>query len=126
MVARAISHFRARLTGLWHQPVSESCAAPSNQACNFDFAEIRILYCDGVFQEELWQRFFQEHEISPHCVIYEEFVADYELTVRRVLKFLDIHVKKMLIPPPATLKQSDALSEEWEERYRKLSAEAGT
>ena len=52
-------------------------------------------------------------------------MADYESTVRGVLKLLDIHVEKNLIPPPATMKQSDALSEEWEERYRKMSAEAG-
>lgn len=123
MVARAISHYRARQTGLWHQPISHEGVVPGNAACNFDFAGIRILCGHGAFQEASWQRFFQEHEISPHCVVYEEFVADYEPTVRRVLKFLDLDGEQTVIPPPYSLRQSDALSEEWEERYRKLSAE---
>jgi LPS sulfotransferase NodH len=81
------------------------------------------LYCLGRFQEEWWQRFFQEHEISPHCVVYEELVADYESTVRGVLGFLGLNSEQTCIPPPRSQKQSDALSQEWQERYRKLSAE---
>jgi LPS sulfotransferase NodH len=125
MVARAISLFRARQTGNWYQPLSKSSAVPGKQAPDFDFAEIHTLYCLGWLQEENWQQFFQKHEISPHCVTYEELVADYEATVRRALKFLDIDAEQASIPPPVSRKQSDALSEEWEERYRKLSAEAG-
>ena len=125
MVARAVSHFRARQTGVWYQPLSRGGAGYGEHNHDFDFAEIHILYCLGAFQEELWQRFFQEHKVSPHCVVYEEFVTDYESTVRGVLKFLDIDGEQRSIAPPVSRKQSDALSEEWEERYRKLSAEAG-
>jgi LPS sulfotransferase NodH len=58
-------------------------------------------------------------------VVYEELVADYESTVRGVLGFLGVTSQQTVIPQPRSLKQSDAISEEWEERYRKLSAEAG-
>jgi LPS sulfotransferase NodH len=125
MVARAISHFRARRTDTWFQPLSNVTRVPDKQLPDFDLAEIHILYCLGSFQEQLWQRFFREHGISPYCVTYEELVADHESTVRSVLKFLEINDDQALIPPPVSLRQSDALSEEWEERYRKLSAEAG-
>jgi len=125
MVARAISLFRARQTGNWYQPLSKSSGVSGKQAPDFDFAELHTLYCLGWLQEENWQQFFQKHEISPHCVTYEELVADYEETVRRALRFLDIDCEPVSIPPPVSRKQSDALSEEWEERYRKLSAEAG-
>jgi LPS sulfotransferase NodH len=124
MVSRAISLFRARQTGIWYQPVSKGRTVPGEQAPEFDLGEIHNLYCLGRFQEESWQRFFQEHEISPHYVVYEELVADYESTVRRVLGFLGLEGEQTLIPLPRSLKQSDALSEEWEERYRKLRAEA--
>jgi LPS sulfotransferase NodH len=125
MVARAISLFRARQTGIWYQPLSKNSTVPGNQVQNFDYAEIHILHSLGGFQEELLQRFFQENDISPHSVVYEELVTDYEPTVRRVLEFLQIKAEQTFIPPPSSLKQSDALSEEWEEHYRKLSAEAG-
>jgi len=125
MVARAISHFRARKTGIWYQPLSKGGTVPGEQAPEFDLAEIHESYCLGRFQEEAWQLFFHEHEISPHYVVYEELVADYEATVRRVLGYLGLDGEQTFIPPPRSLKQSDALSEEWEERYRKLTAEAG-
>jgi trehalose 2-sulfotransferase len=124
MVARAISLFRAHQTGTWYQPVGKA-AVPGNQALNFDFEEIHISYCLGSFEEECWQRFFQENEISPHYVVYEELVADYESTVRRVLEFLGIKGEETSIPPPSSIKQADPSSAEWEERYRRLSAEAG-
>jgi LPS sulfotransferase NodH len=125
MVARAISHVRARQTGIWHQTLPKSSSVPNNQVYEFDLMEIHHWYCLGAFQEELWQRFFDEQDISPHYVKYEELVADYESTVRRVLRFLDIDGEQIFIRPPRSLKQSDALSEEWEERYRRLSVKAG-
>jgi trehalose 2-sulfotransferase len=122
MVARAISHFRARRTGIWfqHHPLSRGSEVPDEQVHDSDLAEIHNLYCLGSFEEESWWRFFQKYEISPHCVIYEELVTDYEPTVRRVLGFLGIEGERTLIPPPRIRKQSDALSEELEERYRRL------
>jgi LPS sulfotransferase NodH len=124
-VARAISLFRARQTGIWYKPLSKDSGVPGNRPQNFDFAEIHILHSLGGFQEELMQRFFQENDVSPLCAVYEELVADYEPTVRRALAFLGINGEQTVIPPPRSLKQSDALSAEWEERYRKMSAEAG-
>jgi len=122
MLARAISHFRAKRTGIWfqHHPLSKGHEILDEQVHDSDLAEIHSLYCLGSFEEESWQRFFQEYEICPHCVTYEELVADYEPTVRRVLGFLGMEGEQALIPAPRSLKQSDALSEEFEQRYRRL------
>jgi trehalose 2-sulfotransferase len=125
MVARAISHFRALQTGLWSRPLSNHDQVPGERVPDLDLAEIHNLYCLGVFHQKSWQRFFEEQGISPHCVFYEELLEDYEPTVRRVLEFLGGDSGQALIPPPRSAKQSDALSGEWEERYRKLKAEAG-
>jgi LPS sulfotransferase NodH len=119
MVARAISHFRARQTGIWYQPSSKSDLVPGEQP-DLDLGEINNLNCLGGFQQESWRRFFQGQQISPHCVFYEELVENYEPTVRRVLGFLGVDGEQTLIPPVRSVKQSDALSREWEARYRNL------
>lgn len=124
-VARAISEYRARKTGLWYLPASQSDAVAKEHLHDFDLAQIHNLLCLGGFHEELLERLFRQQGISPYCLSYEDLAADYESTVRRVLKFLDLDAEQALIPPPRIRKQSDALSQEWEERYRKLSVEAG-
>jgi len=124
MVARAISHFRARQTGVWYQPLTKSATAPDQTVPDLDLAEIHNLFCLAGYQQESWQRFFEEHRLSPHCVFYEELVETYESTVKGVLGFLGVDGEHTFIPPPGSLKQSDVLSEEWEARYRRLRAEA--
>lgn len=125
MVARAISLYRARTTYVWSRDAAQSGKAPVEQALEFDLAEIHNLYCIGVFQEETWLQFFEAHEISPLCLSYEELVADYEPSIRRVLEFLQIESAGAAVHTPTLAKQSDALSQEWEQRYRKALPEAG-
>jgi trehalose 2-sulfotransferase len=123
MVARAISHFRARQTGVWYLPAANRDTVSPGQDPDFDLAEIHNLYCLGAFQQASWQRFFEEQELSPLCVFYEELAENHESTVRRVLQFLDIPSEQTLIPQPRSAIQSDSLSKEWEERYRRLISE---
>ena len=124
LVARAISIYRARLTNVWSRRADEPGPAPAEQTPEFDLTEIHNLYCIGAFQDETWQQFFEQHEISPLPVFYEELVARYESTVGRVLEFLQIESAGAVVPNPTLAKQSDALSVEWEDRYRKSIAEA--
>lgn len=123
--ARAISHFRAKQTGAWYQSSSSAAPDSGNRACEYDLAEIHTLYCTGRFQEDMWQRFFDMHNISPHVVIYEDLVGSYESTVCGVLDFLRVEHLGVPIPQPAGLKQSDALSAAWEQRYRAWNVKVG-
>jgi LPS sulfotransferase NodH len=123
MVARAISLYRARRTGVWFRASGNPGAVPSEQPLDFDLGEIHTLYCIAAFQEERWRQFFQEQNISPLCLTYEELVADYEGAIRGALRFLELEDSGLAIPEPASQKQSDGLSEEWERRYRELVPE---
>lgn len=127
MVARAISHVRALQTGLWFRTSSEPAASQPVESGrdNFDLARIHMFHCVGSFEEESCRRFLHEQKVSPHCVLYEDLVSDYETTIRRVLDFLDLESEETNIPPPFFLKLSDATSDEWEHRYRAHIAEAG-
>ena len=125
MVARAISHYRALKTSVWFRSAASSGAPPGEPHHDFDLAEIHDLYCIGIFQQESWKQFFAEQAISVHSVFFEELSADYESTVRLALKFLEIECSEVAIPEPVSVRQSDAVSEEWEKLYRKSIPEVG-
>jgi len=122
VVARAISDFRARQTGRWYLPLSDAAKVAVSDEADFDFAEIHIRCCLGVFQQQMWQRFFREREILPHVVVYEDMAAQYEKIVRDVLQFLEVGDTTTVVHRPRSAIQSDRLSKHWEERYLALSA----
>jgi LPS sulfotransferase NodH len=124
MVARAISIYRARTTDVWYRSAGKPDPSPAEEAIDFNLSEIHNLYCIGAFQEESWQRFFKQNNISPYSIAYEELTANYEATIRGVLEFLEIEEAEVVIPKPISAKQSDAMSAEWERRYRDLVADA--
>jgi len=125
MVARAISDFRARKTGVWYKPLSSERGVGHKHVCEFDFGKIHSLCCLGRFQEDMWQQLFQGEGVRPLQIIYEHLVADYESTVRGALEFLGIRADGIAIPPIVSAQQADGLSAEWEERYRRIGAEEG-
>jgi LPS sulfotransferase NodH len=122
MIARAVSHFRALETGQWY--IAKAKPGTGVKEPEFDFSEIHIRYCIGVFCDEQWQRFFAAHDLPYRTVFYEDLIADYDRTVRNLLTFLKIEAPPKAITP-VSVKQSNELSEEWEARYRRMGAEAG-
>jgi trehalose 2-sulfotransferase len=124
MVARAISHFRAIQSDVWHRAPKSIDRLPRREY-DFDAAEIHHLYCLGTFHQECWQRFFQEQGLEPLRIVYEDLVANYESTVRRVLAFLGLEGSVKSIAGPVSFRQADETSQKWELRYRQLLAEAG-
>jgi LPS sulfotransferase NodH len=124
MAARAISHFRAKRTGVWWVSQGRRGAA-GGAAPDLDLAEIHIMNRIGSFQEGLWQQFFRQQGIDPHVVFYEDLVAEYETVVRGILDHLRLDGGNAQIRPIASEKQSDDISLEWEERYRRWMLETG-
>ena len=122
MVARAISHSRALHSGSWHRSRAAGSGAESTPAPVYDFSELHKIYVMGLFQEEMWQWFFEYHSISPHHVVYEDLAADYAGTLRRVTEFLGIEYPPDKFAPPTSSPQADALSVEGEQRYREESS----
>jgi trehalose 2-sulfotransferase len=122
MVARAISHFRALRSGVWHRSASQPGSPASLAQYEFNAADIHDLYCLAGFQQECWQQLFQQHGIVPLRVVYEDMVEDYQSTVRRVLEFLDLEVEAGSIAAQRTLRQADEISRDWETRYRVAAA----
>ena len=112
---RALSKARAIQTGLWK--VQEGNAAIAEP--QFDRTLIAHCLKELEEQERIWTTFFARIGLEPFRVEYEELCQNYEATLRAVLDFLKISLpRRTTIRPPATIRQSDALTAEWEQRYR--------
>ncbi len=117
-VRQAISKARAAQTGLWK--IQEGNFA-SGEA-EFDSALIASCLEDTDREERIWAQFFCRLGIEPLRVVYEELCEDYRGTIARVLQYLEIRAPRSGRPEPGTIRQTDALSREWEERFLALSS----
>jgi trehalose 2-sulfotransferase len=117
-VRQAVSKARAAQTGLWK--IQEG-----NSACGeaqFDPDLIANCLEDTRREELIWTRFFTRIGVQPFLVEYEDLSGDYAGTVAAVLKFLEIQAPRRSPLRPVTVRQTDVLSREWEERFLNLSA----
>jgi trehalose 2-sulfotransferase len=113
---QAISKARAYQSGQWKVREQE---APNNDA-QFDPVLIDRCLVEIRREEEVWTRFFQRTGAEALVVDYEELSENYEGTVSAVLDYLKIRVPRKMPLAPATVKQSDEASFEWEKRYLEL------
>jgi trehalose 2-sulfotransferase len=126
-VARAISHYRAKKTDRWHVDSRWlTDDADEDGEPDFDFGQIDAFVRAGKRDDARWRQFFQEHGIAPLEVSYEDMIDDLEKTVRRILGFIGIAAGDVKLPPATLRRLADRRSQEWEARYRRISAdEAG-
>jgi LPS sulfotransferase NodH len=111
---QAISWVRALQTQRW---VNRD--GPAQRPAVFDSEHIARKLRRIEREEERWEALFDRHDIVPHRVVYEDFVAAQEETVRGVLEVVGVEPPADLaLPPPAHDRQADRLSDEWVERYR--------
>src|SRR5215469_468246 len=111
---QALSKARAAQTDLWK--VQDGKTAQCEPL--FDPELIERCLRDGEQQEKAWEQFFQRIDIIPFRVEYEKLCQDYEPTIRGVLDFMKISLRRNTrIGPPVTIKQADEISRSWEERF---------
>jgi LPS sulfotransferase NodH len=113
----AVSWWRAIQSGEWHLPVGE----PRKQvdlSNAYSLDAINHLYNECSMREAGIQEFFAEGKITPLNIFYEDFVQEYEPTVRRILDYLELDSRSATIAPPALIHLADAVSEEWAQRFR--------
>ena len=120
MLCRALSHFRAMKSDVWFHTVDGKAPQEGGHPLpEFDLGEVHTFYQLGLYQEKSWQAIFAKHGITPHCVVYEELIANREETIRGVLRFLGVNAGVASIPSPRSGRQADEVSEEWERLYRR-------
>jgi LPS sulfotransferase NodH len=125
-VARAISHYRVKKTNAWQLDsrwITDDTGGEGEPG--FDFDGIDAFLRAGQIEDEHWRRFFQQHDIRPLDLVYEDMIGDLAGTVQSILEFLGLPADNISLPPPSLRRQADDRSHEWEARYRRIAAEEG-
>lgn len=116
-VRLAVSWWKAIQSQEWHRR-SGTPAKSVDLSQAYSFGAIHHLYNECAMREAGIQEFFAEGNIVPLTLVYEDFIQEYENTVRKVLEFLDLDASGIKIPPPILAPTADSLSEEWVQRFR--------
>src|SRR5690242_5769404 len=113
----AVSWWKAIKTQEWHR---RSGAPPKlvDLSNAYDFDAIHHLYDECSMREAGLQEFFSEGNIVPLTIVYEDFIDEYEKTVRKILEFLELDTISLNITSPSLVPTADDISEEWVQRFR--------
>ncbi len=116
-VRLAVSWWRAIQSQEWHRKQGES-PKQVDLSNAYSFEAINHLYNECSMREAGIQEFFTEGNITPLTIIYEDFIQNYEQTIRTVLDFLELEADSITITPPPLSPTADSVSEEWVQRFR--------
>lgn len=116
-VRLAVSWWKAIKTGEWHRRTGEP-PKPVDLADGYSFDAIHHLYRECSMREAGIQELFSEGKIVPLTIVYEDFILEYETTVRNVLDYLGLPGTHVQIPPASLAPTADEVSEEWVQRFR--------
>ena len=116
----AISWWRAIQSGEWHRPLRTDTAvgvlaAPPREA-RYDADAIAHLVNEVGEREAAIQAVFDRWSVTPHVVVYEDAVADFDTTMTGLLRFLDAPAGTP-VAVPAFARLADELSEQWYARF---------
>jgi LPS sulfotransferase NodH len=84
----------------------------------YSFDAIHHLYLECSMREAGIQEFFSEGNIVPLTIVYEDFIQEYEKTLRKVLQFLELDPNNVEIPSSSLAPTADSISEAWVQRFR--------
>lgn len=124
--AQAISLARAQQTGRWHSVDTKGWVgvAPVAKEEHFDFTQIDSIRGNLIEWDQQWGDFFKTPELPVQTLVYEEFTARYEQTIREALAFLGRKDGATCpIAAPRHEKLADATSLAWKERFLAEKAE---
>ncbi len=117
-VRQAVSWWKAIKAEEWHRIQGEKPDV-KNVESEYLFEAIDHLFAEISMRECAIQEFFDTGSIVPLTIVYEDFIADYENTVKHIIEFLEIPCDKPLrVSPPFFEKLADDISDIWTQRYR--------
>lgn len=117
-VRLAVSWWKAIKSGEFHREFGTT-PEKTDISGEYLFEAIDHLYAEASMREAAAQEFFTRGNITPFTVVYEDFIANRESTLKALLEFLQLPVPDDLgLSKPSLVKLADDLSEAWVRRYR--------
>jgi len=115
-IRQAVSYLRAKQTMLW-ETYRDDPRRPKEMPA-YDRDQIQWLLEEAIMEEVRWQEHFKRANVQPLTIVYEDFIAQKEQTIRRVLDYLGIEAPAHpLNGRPKLIRQADELSDQWVERF---------
>lgn len=119
-VAQAVSLWRAIQSWSWSS--NQNAGANTADNLHYSYNAIRHLRSDIEQQDREWSEYFELCGVTPHVVVYEQLRTSLPETVTGMLDFLGISTARgVAIPQLKRRTQSDGLSNQWAERFRRES-----
>jgi trehalose 2-sulfotransferase len=112
----AVSWWKAIKTQEWYR-LSGASPKLVDLTNAYSFDAIHHLYRESSMREARIQEFFSEGNIIPLTIVYEDFVQEYEKTVRKVLEFLELDTIGIFVPFPSLAQTADHVSEEYQQGW---------
>jgi LPS sulfotransferase NodH len=112
--AHVASLARAAMSGIWNQKQE------SGRELKLEYSQASMELAENgiAAQEAAWARLFQTFGIAPLRLWYEDALADPQAAIDQVAGYLGIEIAPgARVEVPQVLKQSDAGSSDWAERY---------
>ncbi len=119
-VRLAVSWWRAIQDHQWHRKTNdEKNTSPEFYADKYNYDALLHLFKESSMREAAIEHFFATNGIRPLTIIYEDFIRNYEGTLRNVLNYLEIPNAEVKFKAPFFQKTADEHSDIWVERLRK-------
>ena len=117
-VRLAVSWWKAIQSDEWHRETGKS-PTTKDLKDKYNYEAIAHLFAECSMREAAIQEFFSEGKIIPLTIVYEDFILDYQQTIKSVLSYLELpNIENISISPPPLQKLADQVSETWVQRFR--------
>jgi LPS sulfotransferase NodH len=121
-VAQAVSLWRALQSWSWSS--DQNPDANTAEHLRYSYPAIRHLRSDIEQHDREWAEYFELCGATPHVVVYEDLRTFLPETVLGILEHMGLRTGRgVTIPQVKRRSQSDDLSRQWAERFRKESPE---
>ena len=117
-VRLVVSWWKAIVDEQWHFKKGEASIRPKefyHDKYNFD-ALVHLLK-EHCLRESATQQFFDHNGITTKTIVYEDFIANYQSTIKSVLTYIGLD-RRATIKEMFYMKTSDEISEKWIQQFR--------